>query len=311
MKRERLGLSAIAAVFFYGCLPGDIRPEPGRVYVTAESSPATLEGFSTDDGWNIRFDKLLVGLGNVDLDGDACNDYSSGGYDRLFNFTLPGAQKLGEVYGLGGCDLEFRLRSPSDEALLQQGVSAADLEFMRELKLEGVEIPPNLSFLERRLPRTGVYARGTATRGDIVKRFDWRFIVSRYELSNCENAVDGPKTSFVTLKATDDLRPALTFHGEDLFREGIAAEDLRRFDHLADADVDMDGNITLVELAAVPAPEVEVEVPMDNNEADDLIPPLPGWAGFMTEQLLPRMVYLDGSRCQIPPEEPRGGGGPF
>ena len=309
MKRELLGLSAVAAVFVSGCLPGDIRPEPGRVYVTAEASSASIVGFTTDDGWTIRFEKLLVGLGNVDLDGDACNDYSSGGYDRLFNFTVPGAQKLGEVYGLGACDIKFRLRSPSDEALLQQGVSAADREFMRALEIEGVEIPANLPF-GGRLPRTAVYARGMATRGDVVKRFDWKFVISRYELSNCENTVDGPKTSLVNLKGGDDLSVALRFHGADLFRDGIAAEDLYGFERLADADLDMDGDITLVELSAVTAPEVEVELPMADNNNDDLIPRLPGWAGFMTEQLLPRMVYLDGSRCQIPPDEPRMGG-PF
>lgn len=308
MKRKLLGSMLTGAVLFSGCLPGDIRPEPGRVYVTAEASAATTEGFSTDDNWTIRFERLLVGIGNVSLEGQDCNEYSGSGYDRLFEFTLSGAQKLGEAYGLGACDIEFRLRSPSDESLLQKGVSAGDHEFMRELTLEGVEIPENLPF-NGRLPRTGVYARGTATRGGVVKRFDWKFIVGRYELSNCENAVDGSKTSLVNLKAAEDLRLAVTFHGEDLFRDGIAPGDLHRFDRLAAADADMDGNITLVELSAVPAPEVEGEVPIDDD--DDLIPRLPGWAGFMTEQLLPRMAYLDGSRCRLRPDEPRMGGGPF
>lgn len=307
MKRELLGLSAVAAVIFWGCLPGDIRPEPGRVYVTAEASSATTEGFSTDDGWTIRFDKLLVGLGNVDLEGDACNDYSSGGYDRLYNFTLPGAQKLGDVYGLAGCEIQFRLRSPSSDSILQNGVTAADREFMRfvnvlePLPMDG---PP---------PRTAVYARGMATRNAEKKRFDWKF-VARYTLTDCANVVDGKKNTFFQLKAGDDFRPVIQFHGEDLFREGIAADAARRFDLLAAADMNADGDITLEELVSVPAPVLEE---MDGGVADagsaDGGAAIPlGWSGFMTTELLPRMVHFDGNPCRIFQDGPgRGGGGPF
>lgn len=313
MKRECLASSFLGALFVMGCLPGDIRPEPAHVFITAEPGAASVDGFTTDDGWTIHFERLIVGLGNISLEGEGCNEYSGSGYDRLFDFAVPqGAQKLGEAYGLGTCDIEFRLRSPSDEALLQQGVSASDLEFMREVDLgsfEGVEIPTNLPF-DAPIPRTAVYARGTATQGDVVKRFDWRFMVRRYELSNCENVMDTSMTSRVNLKGGEDRRFAITLQGEELFREGIEPADLRRFDRFADADADADGNITLMELAEVAAPVVEVpDVDMDDDDDDELLPRLPGWAGFMTDHLLPRLAYLDGQRCQIRPDEPRRPGG--
>lgn len=309
MQHEGLAVLFVVSSFVMGCLPGDTRPEPGQVYVTAEASSASTNGFSTDDGWSIRFERLMVGLGNVSLGREGCNEYAGSGYDRLYEFTRPGAQKLGQAYGLGGCDIEFRLRSPSDEALLQEGTTATDREFMRELDSETLALATTLG-LDRRLPRTGVYARGTATRGDEVKQFDWKFQMARYELSNCENPEDGTLTSAVDLQGGVTLRRAISFHGEDLFRVGVESADLLGFGAIASADADADGNITLKELA-----DVEPPVPLpDLDMADELqtLPKWSGWAGFMTDMLVPRLVYLDGSMCQVRTDEPgRGGDGPF
>jgi hypothetical protein len=312
MKRVLLGLLGMGTLVAYGCLPGDSRPEPGHVYLSAEASAATVEGFSTDDGWTIRFEKLLVGLGNVQLAGDPCNTYANAGYDRLFNFTQAGAQKLGEVYGLDGCEIRFRLRPPSDDSLLQNGVTAADREFMRKLNVIGdiSELPT-----EGPPPRTAVYARGTATRNSLIKHFDWKFI-ARYTLTDCANVIDGERNTFLHLKGGDDLRPILSFHGEDLFLDGISVDATRRFDALAAADANADGQVTLEELVMLPAPMIA----LDGGIADagpmipttPTLPTLAGWAGFMTERLLPLMVQYDGNPCQVFNDRGFGGGdGPF
>ena len=108
MKCEYVGGLFLGALFVLGCLPGDTRPEPGHVFVTAAPSASSVNGFTTDDGWAIRFERLLVGLGNISLESEGCNEYSGSGYDRLFDFTVPTVpKKLGEAYGLGACDIEF------------------------------------------------------------------------------------------------------------------------------------------------------------------------------------------------------------
>lgn len=287
-----------------GCLPGDTRPEPASIFVTAEASHESVNGFVTEDGWNIKFDKILVGLGNVALIGDACNDYGNAGYDRLFNFTLPGAQKLGDVYGLDACEIRFRLRSPSDDSILENGVTSADRDFMRELNLpEGVTEPPT----EGPPPRTAVYVRGSATKNAKIKTFEWKFI-ARYTLTDCVDA-EGKKNTFLHLNGGDNLHPVISFHTEDLFLDGIAFNAVRQFDKLAIADWNEDGNLTLEELAIRQPPEdfvvTEPEIPDPYA--------LEGWAGFMTTSLLPRMVQYDGNVCAIFADGPRGpgGGGPF
>lgn len=301
MKRAFL-VCLFAGAAGYGCLPGDTRPEPGHVYITAEASAPSVEGFSTDDGWSIHFERLLVGLGNASLIGDACNTYANAGYDRLFDFTVPGNRKLGEMYGLAGCEIQFRLRPPSSDAILQPGVTAADREFMRLFEgPDPTDGPP---------PRTAVYTRGSATRAGVTKRFDWKFI-ARYTLTDCTNA-DGEKNTFVHLKAGDDLRPVISFHGEDLFLDGVGADALRRFDLVANADKDGDGNVTLDELEQAPAP-VELGSGVEDAGIPDggVVIGLSGLAAFMAVQLLPRMVHFDGNACQILPQPDRGGGGPF
>src|SRR6185503_16712943 len=102
-------------------------PTPALIHLTARASGAVKDGVSTADGWQLSFERLLVGLGSASLEGSAggsaCVSYADARYDRLFDFAALGApQKLSEVYGLGACSLWFRLRSPSTDALLEQGV---------------------------------------------------------------------------------------------------------------------------------------------------------------------------------------------
>lgn len=302
MQRPVLS-SLIAGVFFImGCLPGDSRPEPARIFVQAEASNESVHGFTTTDGWTIHFDKILVALGNVALMGDACNDYANASYDRLFNFTLLGAQKLGEVYGLDSCEIRFRLRSPSDDSILQNGVTSADRDFMRELNLpDGVTELPT----EGPPPRTAVYVRGNATKNGKIKTFEWKFI-ARYTLTDCADG-EGKKNTFLHLKGGDDLRPVISFHAEDLFLDGLDFNAVRQFDKLAIADWNEDGNLTLEELAIRQPPDSAVPPEMMDPTA------LEGWAGFMNTSLLPRMVHFDGNACAIFADEQRGpgGGGPF
>lgn len=300
MKRALFGGVCLGAALGISCLPGDVRPEPGRVYVTAESSAASRNGFTSDDGWTIHFDELLVGLGFTVISGESCNAYGNAQYDRLFDFTVAGAQKLGEMYGLGDCDIQFHLRPPSSVAYLAKGVTVDDRKFMRKSEKLWFELPT----------RTAFYVRGNAVRGSVTKNFDWKFI-ARYTLTGCTNANDETINTSVKLKAGDDLRPAVVFHAEDLFRDDIDADAARSFTRLADADTNADGVITLEEIAEIPAPTMDMDMEMDGGVADagdgdagattPDITVLQGWARFMRTRLLPRMFYFDGNRCRNMP----------
>jgi hypothetical protein len=256
-ERWRLAASAaLVATFLPGCLPGDTRPEPGSVYVTTTASPAATAGLATPDGWSISFERLLVGLGSVQLEGDGCNPYGEARYTRLFDFarSMDAPQKVGLVYGLGECELELRLRAPQEDGLLGPGVTKADLDFMRvEADDAWVDESEDIS----------VYVLGQATRGALTKRFEWKFR-DRYDIEECSPGPDGALGTSLDIAGGQAFEMTIVVDPTELFRESappegeaVAPAAPLRFDALADADANGDDAITLEELDEVPTPAWE------------------------------------------------------
>jgi len=239
---EHVALALALASLATACLPGDTRPEPASVYVTVEPSERVALGIETDDGWRITFDRLVLAVGNIDFEEDdaACNPYAEAHYDRLFDFAVTGREKVGTAYGLGTCRIEFRLRSPSFDALLGPGATARDVAFMR---IRGTD---RFSGDEQ----ASVLTIGAAVRGDVAKRFDWVFRRS-YEITSCETEAGGFATTLELAEgAAGELR--LEVRGEELFRSLADDRAQLRFQPLADADADADGLVTLDELSKAP-----------------------------------------------------------
>ena len=117
----RISLSRISALLLVGallpgCLPESKLPEPGSLLTTASGSPATQNGFSTEDGWAISFDRVLVSAGPMQLDDEGCKkyaEYTEPGYGRVLDVVQPGAQKLSVIYGTGRCaGVDFEVSPP-------------------------------------------------------------------------------------------------------------------------------------------------------------------------------------------------------
>lgn len=275
---------AALALLLYGCLPGDTRPPPGSVFLTAEPSAAVQAGVATADGWQISFERLLVGIGDARLGNDACTSYANAGYERLFDLVAAqGPQKISEVFALGACGLQLRLRYPGVDALRGQGVSAQDLAFMR--------VPDSDAYVTGR--GTSVFVRGQAARGAEVKRFAWAFRQG-YTLHDCPVAgagVDAGLVTDITLHGNDARRIAVVIHGEELFRERASDDAPLRFDAIAGADTDGDQDITLDELAKVPGPPPEADAGLTSGSDGGMLT----LADLLYLTLVPRMVRVGGS----------------
>ena len=283
MSTRGSGLLALgaASLLLVGCLPGDTRPTPAVIHFTVEPSPDVTSGVTTIDGWHIVFEKFLVGLGGAGIEGDACTSYANAGYERLFDLTVPGKQKLSDVYGLGTCFVRFRLRSPGSDALLGEGVTAADLAFMRAEETDAVAT----------LARQSVYVRGSASRGAVTRRFEWSFRLG-FNLDDCAAAGNTRLASLVTLQGGATLPLALIIHGEELFRDRLNDASPLRFDALAEADTNGDQAITLEELASVPGPAPEPDAGLVSADGGG-----PTRADVVYRSLLPRMVRLGDSEA--------------
>lgn len=188
-----------------------------------------------EDGWSVKYDEFLIALGDVTIEKGSGPSGGSLAEVVLFDLTDAGPQTLGAVDGLdeGNWD-EFGFSSlvATDETERSDSASAGDLELM----IEG---------------NYNIYVTGTASKGDEQKHFAWGFSASvRY--ASCVDVRDGQETSGVVVGDGAEAAAQLTIHGDHLFYDDLASPEAKlRFDLIASADADEDGEVTLDELAAV------------------------------------------------------------
>src|SRR5687767_2166347 len=109
----RLLALCAAATAPCACLPEDTRATPGSVVVTASADSASgPDGFLTSDGWHVVYERLLVVVGEVELEGDDCDQYSENEYSRVLDMTHGEPQRVSLLHGLGVCDFTFRVSAP-------------------------------------------------------------------------------------------------------------------------------------------------------------------------------------------------------
>ena len=299
-------VGAVSLMGAAGCLPGDTRPVPERLDATVEPGPGLTLGIETADGWQIKVERFLLATGNIDFENDdvGCTSYAEARYDRLFDFAVvTDRQKLGTAYGLGTCRVEFRLRAPSFDALLGPGATPADVAFMR--------LRASDRFAENE--RVSLLAKGSATRGTEVKRFEWVFRQS-FEMTDCKAEGGGFMTTVkLTEGASSELR--IEVRPEELFRALADDSAELRFQPMADADADADGAVTLEELSKVMPPVVDTgeHGPGGGSpDAGDAGSPDAGadapesLEALVYEDLLPRVLRVaGGGSCEV---EDRSGG---
>lgn len=233
-----------------GCLPRDTRPTPGKLSVTATADDALLEGIPatlTADGWSIVYERFLLGLGRVSLDGDSCNNYTDdNGYSRVIDVLRPGSQKVSDIYALGTCDFGFRIGHPSSRAALGAGVTEADKTFMRT---------PGIDAFVSGAHGISAFVQGRAEKDGVVKRFAWS-IRQDFEFQGCRVEQGGVSDVGFALASGDEKRADITLRGEALFQDNVSDDEAKlRFDMFARADEqfgDGDGNVTLDELRNIP-----------------------------------------------------------
>jgi hypothetical protein len=242
LNRYAVGLVTVLGA---GCIAEDPRPPPGNVVTTASSDAELRDGLTTMDGWTLHYDRFLASLGHVSPEGDLCTFYSDSPYNRVLDMRIAGPQKVSILYALGSCELDFEVSSPWEDSVLGEGVTAADLEFMRTPASDDEVNGAGVS----------VHVEGTASSGDVQKRFAWSFR-NRIDYTNCYATLDGALVYGVDLEANESEQRDLTVHGAVLFQDHLdsAAAELRfaPFVMADDTYGDADGEITLAELGDVP-----------------------------------------------------------
>ncbi|MEZ4221974.1 MAG: hypothetical protein R3B13_13660 [Polyangiaceae bacterium] len=275
----------VAGVQITSCLPTDTRPEPGTLNVVGETEARTLEGFSTDDGWTMRFERMLVSVGHSSAEGDDCTSYNDPDYARVLDALRPGQQKINTVFCQGFCELDIELSSPNAESALGAGVTAADRDLLRTPGKDAYVPEGGLSVL----------LDGTATKGGTDKHFAWAYR-NRIDYSVCQHYENGVLVGGLRVVAKQTTTTRVTFHASAPFQQQLEPKDaMLGFEHFAAADADQDGEVTLDELARVSLGDIETQ--------DRFADAKPGWAtlaDYVYLGLFPKLVrYEDDGVCEL------------
>ncbi|MEW5737993.1 MAG: hypothetical protein AB1938_03650 [Myxococcota bacterium] len=184
------------------------------------------------DGWEVSYARFLVVLGEVTLakkTGEAgpkqtaplVVDLKKPGPVELFAFQDVPATKWDKV--------SFAVAPATSSATRIGAIAAADVERM---KTGGLSL----------------FVEGTGTKGTVTKRFAWGFTTNTL-YDECQNDDFGEG---VAVPTGGNEVVQLTIHGDHFWYDDLESPDARlRFEAIAGADGNLDGEVTLDELAAV------------------------------------------------------------
>lgn len=188
-----------------------------------------------EDGWSVEFSKFLLVLGGVTVAQESARTGAELGGSQLFDLVKKGPHEVGRLQGLEARawdTVDYEVRAIDARTDRHSSASRDDAELMRE-------------------GGYSVYVAGTATKGSVSKTFAWGFENStRY--TGCVSVSDGREVRGIVVTNGGTESVELTIHGDHFFYDDLASPDaVLRFEPMAAADADEDGEVTLEELSAV------------------------------------------------------------
>jgi len=189
-----------------------------------------------EDGWTIKYERFLVTFHDISVaDGETAPPVAVLPTSKLFDNHVPGDKKVVDFPSLPAkafTHVSYRIAPAVAGTTLGDGVTEADKTMM---VTNGY----------------AMYVEATATKAAVSKKYKWGFKLNTL-YDKCKGDVSGKETdgAVVTNGGTDIIQ--LTTHGDHLYYDDLQAKEAKvRFDNIAAADVNNDGDITLEELATV------------------------------------------------------------
>ncbi len=231
MKTAPLALS-VALLILSACTDtgsGNVAFTTWGEELIEEGIPATVFA----DGWSVKYDRFLVVLSGVKV-ADGATVAGEMGTPRLFNHVVPRPKLVVDFPSLTAKtwpNVSYVI-GPAANAELGAGATEADKALMTA-------------------GGYGLYVEGKAQKGADSRTFKWGFSVKTL-FDSCKGDVSGKEVDGVVVANGGTDAVELTIHGDHLFYDDLQAPEAKvRFQNIADADADKNGEVTLAELEAV------------------------------------------------------------
>lgn len=223
--KHSLALTLAAAVAACG--------SPGSLTFTTYGEDFIEKGIPAEefeDDWGVVFSKFLVTIGEIKVEAVDGTVGASLPDAKTWDLTKPGPFVIAEAKDVPDQEYARVSYAMAPKADVKAGnATESDVELMKTGKFS-------------------VYVEGKAKRGDEEKSFKWGF-GSDTLLQDCTSE-DGK--AGLTVPSGGEVKVELTIHGDHLFLDDLQAADSDlRFDAIAAADADEDGEVTLEELSKV------------------------------------------------------------
>ena len=247
--KNSLANAALLAVLAVGCGSSDpVEPGgSGAVAFTTWGEEYIETGIPADedsgfvDGWSVRYEQFLVNFQNIQLANSSGERAGIQARSVLVDNTVAGVKSL----------IEF------DEVPAQawDRVSYEIAPVTRDTELtQSADEDAKASMIEGGY---SVYVAGTARKGALEKSFAWGFAIGTH-YSDCHSQQAGRDEAGVVVKNNTNIDVQLTTHGDHPFYDRLQSSadpsilTSLRFQAIADADANADGEVTLAELEATP-----------------------------------------------------------
>jgi hypothetical protein len=202
----------------------------GEDYIEQEIPSGEVE-----DDWTIRFSKFLIVIGDVAVADRNAGSAGQISGTQLFNLVSRGPHDVGALTGLQARTwdkLGYSVPAFQPSSTVHSSASSDDASLMRS-------------------GGYSVYVAGTATKDSATKTFAWGFTNStRYD--DCVYEAEGKEYRGVSVTNGGNESVQLTIHGDHFFYDDLASREATvRFNGIAAADADNNGEVTLDELGRV------------------------------------------------------------
>lgn len=240
---KRFAAIAICSLLLTACSDedgtGDVAVNTwGEEYIEQGIPAAEFE-----DGGSATYTKFLISFGTVTLDDAQDGPAGSIESNTVFDLVSPGPHDVGTIAGVSATthdDFDYMVVPVSATTTVHASAAEADATMMASMGY-------------------AIYVEGTVSNGNETKSFRWGFSESTH-YDGCVDVSSGQELAGVVVVDGGQSEAQLTIHGDHLFYDDLLSSEAKlRSQVIMAADADMDGEVTMAELEAVPLADISSE----------------------------------------------------